>query len=68
MQHNNFRIKMGNDIIDSIKSLNKNAIIKILQYSDEKQQQLFSIAREMRNNGKFGKKVELRSVIELSNK
>lgn len=58
---------MGNDIIDSIKSLNKDAIIKILQYSDEKQQQLFSIAREMRNNGKFGKKVELRSVIELSN-
>lgn len=54
-------------IVDSIKSLDKNEIVNILQYKGNDQQNLFEIARSVRNNGKFANNVELRSVIELSN-
>ncbi len=58
---------MDDYIIENVKSLNKTAIFEILQYKDEKQQNLFQLARNIRNNSKFKNNVELRSVIELSN-
>lgn len=55
------------DITYSIKTLNREDIKQILQYKNEEQEELFSIARNIRNQGKFKNNVELRSVIELSN-
>ena len=56
-----------NNIEKYIKSLDKSKIKEILLYKDSDQQNLFQLARDIRDNGKFGKKVELRSVIETSN-
>ena len=58
---------MSDYIIENIRLLNKEAIVDILQYKGEEQQKLFETARTIRNNGRYKNKVELRSVIELSN-
>lgn len=58
---------MSDFIIENIKQLNKDVIKEILQYKGDNQQELFETARNVRNNGKYGNNVELRSVIELSN-
>ena len=58
---------MNNFIVESIRTLNKDGIFKILQYTGSEQQELFETAREIRSNGRFGNNVELRSVVELSN-
>ena len=55
------------DIINSIKTLDRENIKKILLFNDENQEELFYIARNIRSKGKFKNNVELRSVIELSN-
>lgn len=57
----------NNDIINNIRDLNKEAIKEILLYKDKNQQKLFDVAQEIRNSGRFGRNVELRSVIEISN-
>ena len=54
-------------IEESIRNLDKDGIFKILQFKGGDQQQLFEVAREVRQKGRFGNNVELRSVIELSN-
>lgn len=54
-------------ILNSIKTLDRENIKKILLFKGENQEKLFSIAREIRSKGKFKNSVELRSVIELSN-
>ncbi len=56
-----------NNIISNIRNLEKEKIIEILQYKDVNHLKLLNIARDIRNNGKFKNKAELRSVIEISN-
>ena len=58
---------MANSLITDIREINADRIKEILKYSGEKQKELFETARNVRNNGIFHNKVELRSVIELSN-
>ena len=54
--------------IDKIRQLDSDYIKKCLLCADEEQEELFAAAREVRDNGRFGRKVELRSVIEISNR
>lgn len=58
---------MDKNLIEDIRSLNRDKIKECLLYKDEKQEELFALAREVRDSGIFDKKVELRSVIEVSN-
>ncbi|MGM9993664.1 MAG: radical SAM protein [Candidatus Avigastranaerophilus sp.] len=60
-------MQKNTDIINSIKTLDREQIKQILLFKDEKQEELFAAARKIRNEGKFKDNVELRSVIELSN-
>ena len=55
------------NIIENIRNLKADKIKEILSYRNEEQEELFSVARMIRNNGKFGNNAELRSVIEISN-
>lgn len=54
-------------IIQNIRNLNTAKLMEYLQYRGEKQAKLFALAEQIRNTSSFGKKVELRSVIEISN-
>lgn len=58
---------MDKTIIEDIRSLDSAVLKECLLYRGEKQEELFALAREVRDNGVFGKNVELRSVIEVSN-
>lgn len=53
--------------INKIRNLDKNEIKRCLKLQTEEQEELFSVAREIRNQSKFANNVELRSVIEISN-
>lgn len=53
--------------LEKIKYLDRNLLKQKLLAKDEEQQELFEFARKVRNSGRFGNKVEFRSVIELSN-
>lgn len=53
--------------IEEIKSLDRKILTEKLSAKNEEQEKLFEMARYVRDNSKFGKKVEFRSVIELSN-
>jgi len=55
------------ELTENIRSLNREKIKEILLYKNREQDGLFSAAREVRQNGKFGNNTELRSVIEISN-
>ncbi|MCR5260881.1 MAG: radical SAM protein [Candidatus Gastranaerophilales bacterium] len=57
----------GQELTENIRTLNKEKIKEILLYKNQQQEELFSVAREIRQNGKFGNNAELRSVIEISN-
>lgn len=59
---------MEKDIINDILSLNPIKLKECLLLEGEKQEELFELARYVRDLGPLGKKVELRSVIEVSNK
>lgn len=54
--------------VTAIRKLDRNELVKQLGASGEDQQELFQTACSIRNNGRFGRKVELRSVIEISNR
>lgn len=58
---------MKNLIKKNIQNLNREKIKEYLLFSGKEQEDLFNLARDIRNNGKFKNNVELRSVIELSN-
>jgi len=58
---------MSDNLIKYIREINEDKIKEVLQYKGEQQEKLFETARKVRNEGKFQNKVELRSVIELSN-
>ena len=60
-------MKNNIDIINSVKTLDRDNIKEILLYKNDKQEELFKIARDIRNSRKFKNNVELRSVIELYN-
>ena len=55
------------NIVENIRNLNKEKIIEYLQYKNDNHKNLLKLARDIRNNGKFQNKAELRSVIEISN-
>jgi len=54
-------------IIEAISNLKEDKIKEILLYKGKEQEFLFEVARKIREKSKFQNKVELRSVIELSN-
>lgn len=58
---------MKNDIIEHIRDLDFGHIKRCLLSSGHEQEELFKLARQIRDTSVFGKNVELRSVIEVSN-
>jgi len=60
-------MKRNINIINSIRNLDREKIKEILYFKNEEQEELFSIARKIRENSIFKNFVELRSVIEISN-
>lgn len=54
-------------LIKDILSLNNKVLKECLKYKSSKQEELFGLARKVRDSGPFGNYVELRSVIEISN-
>ncbi len=53
--------------IEEIKQLDRSLLKQKIMARNEEQQSLFELARFVRNKSDFGNKVELRSVIEISN-
>lgn len=58
---------MNKIFIEDIRSLDLDKLKECLTYKEDLQEKLFATARKVRNSSFFGKKVELRSVIEVSN-
>lgn len=54
-------------LIKYILSLNNKVLKECLEYKGSQQEELFELARNVRDSGPFGNYVELRSVIEVSN-
>ena len=54
--------------LENIEQLDKEYLKQCLLFKDNEQEELFETARSVRDNGRFGKQVELRSVIEISNR
>lgn len=58
---------MDIELIEHIRNLDRDKLKEILQYEGMQQEHLFEIARKVRDSAKFSNKVEMRSVIEVSN-
>lgn len=58
---------MDENIIEYIRNLNSEKIKKYLLLEGHEQEELFKLARSVRDSSQFGKQVELRSVLEVSN-
>lgn len=64
---NKVKVLKEEKLIENIQSLNVNILKECLEYKGEQQKKLFELARNVRDSGQFGNKVEIRSVIEVSN-
>ncbi len=59
---------MTKDKVQDIRSLDAEVLKHYILCKGDEQSALFSMAREVRDTSSFGKRVELRSVIEISNR